>query len=228
MFNNILEVQTLGLCNLNCKNCSALVDFDYNKNYYISEEEIIEILKVAKKSHYKILVITGGEAILHPNIERILELIFESGFIIWMNTNGILKDKLSNLKTKFPKLIYKNSYKTSSFQPLFKNFHFTVDDIKSIGGEVLSVRTPYNCELASRPIYHLGKYYMCCLGGMNAQLNNKLHLGYECIDSELDIEIMRERQKELCSSCGQQGIHFTNPNKVDISTLGRKWRTNAN
>lgn len=219
-----MEIQTLGLCNLNCKNCSALVDFDYNKNYYISMEEIIEILKVATKSKYKIIVITGGEAILHPKIEEIVQVIFDAGFMIWMNTNGMLKDKLNDLQSKFPNLVYKNSYKTSSDQPLFKNFHFTTEDVLEMGGKVLSVRTPYNCELASRPIYHLGKYYMCCLGGMNAQIQNKMHLGYECIDDDIDIEAMREQQKELCNSCGQQGIRFTNPNKVDISTLGSKWK----
>lgn len=220
----ILEIQIIGECNLNCKNCSALVDFNYNKNYQITLDEINEIIKVAKLSRIQVIVITGGEAIMHPEIEEIIRLVTKAGFQVWMNTNGILKTKLENLKKLFPNnLVYKNTQKTSSVQPLFKNFHFTTQDILDIGGEVLAINTPEQCILASRSIYHLGKYYQCCLGGMCDQVNN-LNVGIEFNNEPIDIEQLREKQRILCSHCGEQGIQFTNPNKVDISTIGSKWK----
>jgi hypothetical protein len=218
-----LDVHIIGDCNLECKNCLSLVDFGYNKGYLIPLNEIQEIIKVAKKSNINVFILTGGEAIMHPNIEEICRLIIDSGFWIWLNTNGVLKSKLSDLSAKFPKLIIKDSNKKSSFQPQFLNFHFSVDDIKAIGGEVLSVLKPEDCKFSTRLFYYLGKYFMCCIGGEIDQLNN-LNLGIEFHDEPINHKLLKEKQKLLCSYCGQNGIKFTNPNNIDISTLGKKWR----
>ncbi len=76
-------------CNASCGFC----DIWEKPSPYIREEDLRQNLKDLKKLGVKVIDFTGGEPLLHRQIDRLLELARESGFITTLTTNTLLYPK---------------------------------------------------------------------------------------------------------------------------------------
>lgn len=70
-------------CNLACKHCSHHLNRDK-----IEKDKLIEMAKKIAKSKTMVVLISGGEPMLVPNIKEILLILKESGKTIMLNSNG--------------------------------------------------------------------------------------------------------------------------------------------
>ena len=78
-------------CNLNCKHC-------YNSSGGNSKEDIPfenvkELVMFCKKEGLISIALSGGEALLHPEIDKIMDFINEQNISIYLLTNGTILDK---------------------------------------------------------------------------------------------------------------------------------------
>ena len=88
-------------CNLKCSYCHnpELVIEEFDKEHSISQEYLFEFLE-KKKGKIEAVVITGGEPLLHSDLEKLIREIRKMGFLIKLDTNGLLPDKLRALVEK--------------------------------------------------------------------------------------------------------------------------------
>ncbi len=73
-------------CNLQCKYCMSKLNY----NYYLSKEEVFRLLDELKKSGTIKIIFSGGEALLRPDIEEIIQFAIKKGFEVFIKTNGVL------------------------------------------------------------------------------------------------------------------------------------------
>lgn len=74
-------------CNLNCSFCSQ---GDYDRNLYLSKEEIFKEIYKAKKAGYKKLGLSGGEPTTRKDLVEIIKFAKKIGFnFIRIQTNGL-------------------------------------------------------------------------------------------------------------------------------------------
>lgn len=77
-------------CNLKCKHCSSYLNRDK-----IDPDFLMDIARKLASSDAMIIIISGGEPLLVPNIEEIITLLKNAGKKIVLNTNAlILSEKL--------------------------------------------------------------------------------------------------------------------------------------
>jgi len=79
-------------CNLNCKHCyslSADVDFDGELN----TEEVFTVMDDLKQYRVPVLILSGGEPLLRPDIFEISRRAKDKGFYVGLSTNGALIDE---------------------------------------------------------------------------------------------------------------------------------------
>lgn len=80
-------------CNLSCEGCGRVREYHSIFNKRISVEES---LKAVKESGAPIVSIAGGEPLLHPDIDKIVEGIIKDKRFVYLCTNGLLLE--SSLK----------------------------------------------------------------------------------------------------------------------------------
>ncbi|MFL5730855.1 MAG: radical SAM protein [Cytophagaceae bacterium] len=78
-------------CNASCGFC----DIWEKPSPYITEENFLQNLKDLKKLGVKVIDFTGGEPLLHQQIDRFLSLAKEMGFITTLTTNTLLYPKMA-------------------------------------------------------------------------------------------------------------------------------------
>jgi len=72
-------------CNLRCRYC----DTEYSLKISDGNEMTIdEILSKVKKIGYKNITLTGGEPLIHKNIEKLIDNLIENGYKVNIETNG--------------------------------------------------------------------------------------------------------------------------------------------
>jgi radical SAM protein with 4Fe4S-binding SPASM domain len=83
-----LFIEVTGLCNLKCCHC-------YRKNDSMSNASLADIKERISNNESSNVIITGGEALLHPDIESILKFVKSTGRTCVLITNGVelLKNK---------------------------------------------------------------------------------------------------------------------------------------
>lgn len=81
-------------CNFKCKHC--IRDF-YTKHYDTPLPILIKAFKEADELGMNHIAITGGEAILHPNFQEIIDLIKKHNFTWSVVTNGSFTKKYSDV-----------------------------------------------------------------------------------------------------------------------------------
>ena len=92
----IMFIRVTENCNANCIMC----DFGFNnKEKEITIEEFERILEIAKRSNYRLIRFTGGETLLHKNLEYFIRKCNEEDIKTSIITNGML------LGTLYKKLI---------------------------------------------------------------------------------------------------------------------------
>ncbi len=95
-FLNYLEMNIVYQCNLNCKGCAHFSNICENKIVELEKFES-DLNLVAKKFNLYNFRLLGGEPLLHPQIDRIVEIsrnILKKSRIIIV-TNGLMIDKLN-------------------------------------------------------------------------------------------------------------------------------------
>lgn len=72
-------------CNLRCSYC----DTDYSLSIKDGKEmSISEILDKVKEIGYKNITLTGGEPLIHQNVEELIDILIENGYKVNIETNG--------------------------------------------------------------------------------------------------------------------------------------------
>ncbi|MCP5087968.1 MAG: heme d1 biosynthesis radical SAM protein NirJ [Rhodobacteraceae bacterium] len=78
-------------CNLTCKHCYAIsADTDFPNE--LDKEQVFEVMDDLKKFKVPVLILSGGEPLLHPDIFRIAQRANVMGFYTALSTNGTLID----------------------------------------------------------------------------------------------------------------------------------------
>ncbi len=88
-----IYIEITNICNLNCSFCLP----DNRKKEYITLENFDYILNQIKGYTKSIYLHVKGEPLMHPYINKLIELAFNKNFQVIITTNGTLID---NLKTK--------------------------------------------------------------------------------------------------------------------------------
>lgn len=85
-------------CNLRCPYCynGALVNGDGAGEDFVTIQTLFEHLKKRAKIE-KGLVVSGGEALLHPNLSQIIKYAHSLDLSVKLDTNGTLPQKLATL-----------------------------------------------------------------------------------------------------------------------------------
>ncbi|WP_395142371.1 heme d1 biosynthesis radical SAM protein NirJ [Schlegelella aquatica] len=78
-------------CNLTCKHCYALsADHDYPGE--LSRDEVLTVMDDLKAFNVPVLILSGGEPLMRPDLFDIAEHAKRLGFYIGLSTNGTLID----------------------------------------------------------------------------------------------------------------------------------------
>ena len=81
-------------CNCRCVMCDI---WKANKNKRIlSEQEIRTLLPNLKRLRVKEIVLSGGEALMHPNLWSLIRILKETGCEITLLSTGLLLDKYAD------------------------------------------------------------------------------------------------------------------------------------
>lgn len=88
-------------CNFRCPFCHnpELVVEKMRGEYLISEEEVLAFMK-KRQGLLDALVVTGGEPLLHNDIDEFLTKVKELGFLVKVDTNGSLPSRIEDLQKK--------------------------------------------------------------------------------------------------------------------------------
>lgn len=78
-------------CNKNCPYC---IEPNVHLGKYMSEENFVTSMRVAKELDFKILYLHGGEPTVHRDVVKFAKLAKDEGFQVNMFTNGIRQDVL--------------------------------------------------------------------------------------------------------------------------------------
>ena len=79
-------------CNLNCKHCYSLsADVDFPGE--LSTDEVFAVMDDLKAFGVPVLILSGGEPLLRPDIFKISARAKEMGFYVGLSTNGALIDE---------------------------------------------------------------------------------------------------------------------------------------
>ena len=70
-------------CNLRCVYCDTTYAFNQGK-----EMSIDEILQEVERIGFKNITLTGGEPLIHKNIDKIIDKLLENGYNVNIETNG--------------------------------------------------------------------------------------------------------------------------------------------
>ncbi len=87
----ITTLQITGECNLKCAFCLD----EYKHTTHMTQNRFDEVLGYMKEAKVRNLMLTGGEPLLHPKINHIIEKLYEHKIKIRLNTNGLLLPRLS-------------------------------------------------------------------------------------------------------------------------------------
>ncbi|WP_440873749.1 heme d1 biosynthesis radical SAM protein NirJ [Thalassotalea sp. PLHSN55] len=86
-------------CNLQCKHCySTSLDIDFKDE--LSTEQIKATIDDLKVAHVPVLILSGGEPLLRPDIFEITQYAKDKGFYVALSTNGTLinEDNIEQIK----------------------------------------------------------------------------------------------------------------------------------
>jgi MoaA/NifB/PqqE/SkfB family radical SAM enzyme len=91
------------LCNLDCKMCYVHLSDPTVKARMLSGDEWIGLMGQAIDHGMMTALLTGGEAMTHPDFKKIYMYLIEQGVSVRVKTNGILLNKeMIDLFTEYP------------------------------------------------------------------------------------------------------------------------------
>lgn len=90
----VTMIEVLEKCNLHCKGCGRVREYNSVKDKRLNVDQTID---AAHESGAPVISISGGEPLLHPEIDKIVTKLIDNGFYIYLCTNGLLLEaKLSD------------------------------------------------------------------------------------------------------------------------------------
>ncbi len=72
-------------CNLRCKYCDTMYAVEHCVGKIMTIDEIV---KKCQEISYKNITLTGGEPLIHKNVEELIDALIENGFYVNIETNG--------------------------------------------------------------------------------------------------------------------------------------------
>lgn len=215
-----LVLQICDHCNLNCKGCNHISSIAEKKNYSVGELE--RDLKQMKILHGDIpkIGIMGGEPLLHPEINSILEMvraIFPKSKLL-LSTNGILCKNMDetfwevckklNIVIRFTKYPIKLNYDELEKKIVacgcrveyFRNGE-VAENFESLGIDIEGQQDPkrsfLECQVANQCIMlKEGRLYTCQVIPNICYFNKKFGVNLE-IEDEDSIDIYTHSKKEI-------------------------------
>ncbi len=124
-------------CNLHCSYCDTLYSFI---NPVYKDESIDDIVSYIKKTNVKNVTITGGEPLIHEEVNELLIKLDKLGFNVEVETNGSV-----DVKKFYPNVSYTIDYKTPSSlmenKMCLENFKNVTkkDSVKFVCGDILDL-----------------------------------------------------------------------------------------
>ena len=123
------------MCNLKCEYCFA---DSMMKGKHISQEEFLKILSFIRRDGTNSLGLIGGEPLVHPHIDKLLEMAYGEGIEhVSLFTNGVFLDRIKEEVKKnrnLSILINVNSPEdigTDNYARMYNNINdFVKDDMK--------------------------------------------------------------------------------------------------
>lgn len=79
-------------CDLSCKHCTYYLTRDK-----IDQEKVLMLAQKIAASDTMIVILTGGEPLLLPNLKEVIKVLKSKNKIVKLNTNGYQFDKLADL-----------------------------------------------------------------------------------------------------------------------------------
>jgi heme d1 biosynthesis protein len=76
-------------CNLTCKHCYS-ISADHNFPNELNTEEVFKVIDDLKEFGVPVLILSGGEPLLRPDIFEVTRYAKEKGFYVGLSTNGTL------------------------------------------------------------------------------------------------------------------------------------------
>lgn len=113
-------------CNLRCTYCDTCYAL---KNSNGTEMSVDEIVKMAKKYDYRNITLTGGEPLIHKDVDSLIFKLCENGFYVNIETNGSVpidkyilnKNILITMDYKLPSSGVEKNMNLNNLEKLRKN-----------------------------------------------------------------------------------------------------------
>ena len=83
----VLMLEITHACNLACEGCGRIREYKETMREMLSTEEC---LRSVDECPAPVVTVTGGEPLMHPEIDKIIEGIIAKKRHVYMCTNGIL------------------------------------------------------------------------------------------------------------------------------------------
>lgn len=146
---NVCTTLFTGVCNFDCEFC-------YNKGLLKEKEMDFENSILPKlldrKDFIDHIIISGGECTIHPDFEKVVNILYENGFKIGIHTNGYAPEILE-------KVIDKIDYVGMDIKNDFENYNeitqkqIDVEKIKKSMQIILNSRINYEFRTTVYPRY---------------------------------------------------------------------------
>lgn len=224
-----IELSITNKCNMACHNCDALVRQAPDISSLMSVEQIKGFIKESKDSKisWEIIILTGGEPLLHPEIRTIIrELnkafypdgvkykpdyshlehkhmhklpeILEHGLVLL--TNGKVKNRFIKTLHDCEQICIVSTEKTNNDQSFYPVNMAPIDNPNfqiELNNEYAAIQKL--CQCASPCLTQTG-YYPCTMGAAIDRVFG-IDIGINNIES-VNEETFNEQFKELCKYCG--------------------------
>lgn len=86
----VLMLEVTHLCNLNCTGCGRIREYRETLNNMVTFEDC---MAASDECGAPVVTVTGGEPLLHPDIDKIIKGLIEKNRHIYMCTNGVILEQ---------------------------------------------------------------------------------------------------------------------------------------
>lgn len=195
---NVCTTLFTGVCNFDCEFC-------YNKGLLKEKEldfekEILPKL-LERKEFIDHVIISGGECTVHPDFEKMINILHENGFTIGIHTNGYTPETLR-------KVIDKIDYVGMDIKNDFENYNeitqkkIDVEKIKESVDLILSKGINYEFRTTVYPKY-IKKDNLVNIAKYLKEVGSKKYVLQNYFDHNKTVipyssEMMKEIQTECC------------------------------
>lgn len=194
-YGSMLEINVTDDCQLRCKQCNRLCDVAARANYIL----ISAIEKMCSEiPRMKRICIAGGEPMMHPAIEEIINIIKTADIAdeILLLTNGVsLASYSDSLGEKYGITVWNSSKKSKPPK------HTLLTTVAPVDLNLYGIKDPKQCDILKRCGlgYSSDGYYPCCI---SAAIGRIFGIHGAGSFSKLTEEKYNELIDQTCRYCG--------------------------